>query len=172
MSNPNLPSLDHLTYAMMHLVSQTDACENITFARFATRTVLYLVLQALSTDSRTVRCKPCRPPMVWSLHTDDSQWTETPTAQNQRCCHLWTPRCHSSSWCRPTYLCYCEISIKVHSLQIIQCILINYRGSKFLGNNFLSLKYSFRNTYGKDFFLHKTWSSYLWLIAIFYTAAK
>ena len=40
---------DHVIYSMMHLVSpppwlgQTDACENITFARFATRAVIISV---------------------------------------------------------------------------------------------------------------------------------
>ena len=46
MSDP--PPPDHVTYPMMHLVSQppplfsdrmTDACKNITFARYATRAV-------------------------------------------------------------------------------------------------------------------------------------
>ena len=47
------PSPDHVTYPMMHLVSplppppklgrMTDACENITFARFATWVVINIM---------------------------------------------------------------------------------------------------------------------------------
>ena len=61
-----------------------------------------VVLASLSTDSRTVHCRPCRPPTVWSAHTSDLQWIVILTVQNQTCCLLWIPSFRLSSWYRPT----------------------------------------------------------------------